>query len=333
MPGPEPLRRLLKASARAGVEAELIEEANTAVDRFESLIRDDVGDRGTLEAIISTWVPEARREFELRRKQSAFRAISQLRGAHCNVILATVFLHPSGNDDTIDVVWLNGLLNLQRDRPNASTKIATRRFGGEGARRTPCTLDGRPVDCLEGLQLREYCSNPLPDVHVEAVGDVVHYSLGGSSYGPSSSVDIMFAELNRGELDRYVPVDSDRQRFVFAEVSTPARVMQFDAFVHKDLGGTSMPDLQVFDTAFEGVASVNDRTRDIDRLSLLESVEPIGRGISAARSPDVPCYTDAIEHVLEHVGWRGDDFHILRCRSEYPLYGSQITLSWQPEYR
>ena len=109
--------------------------------------------------------------------------------------------------------------------------------------------------------------------------------------------------------------------------------MQFDAFVHKDLGGTSMPDLQVFDTAFEGVASVNDRTRDIDRLSLLESVEPIGRGISAARSPDVPCYTDAIEHVLEHVGWRGDDFHILRCRSEYPLYGSQITLSWQPEYR
>ncbi|MEL7472675.1 MAG: hypothetical protein AAGK04_05095 [Planctomycetota bacterium] len=333
MPGPDPLRRLLKASARAGVDEALIEEANTAVDRFESLIRDDVGDRGTLEAIISAWIPEARREFELRRKQAAYRALSQLRGAHCNAISATVMLRPSDDGDKIDVVWLNGLLGLQRARPNAGAKIATRRFSGDGPGRAPRTLDGNPVDGLEGLLLPEFCSRPLPEVHAEAVGEVAHYLLGGRRYGPNSSVDVMFAELNRGEIDRYVPAESDRKRFAFAEVSTSARVMQFDAFVHRDLGGSSVPSIDLYDTAFEGAASVNDRKRDVDRLSLLETVEPLGWGLSSVRSPDVPRYTDAIAHVFQQVGWNADDFHAFRCRSEYPLYGSQVTLSWQPQTR
>ena len=333
MPGPDPLRRLLKASARAGVDVELIKEANKFVDRFESLIRDDVGDRGTLEAIVSAWVPEARRKFELRRKQAAYRAVSQLRGAHCKVIAATVFLHPSDNGESIDIVWLNGLIGLQRVRPNASAKIATRRFSGEGDGRAPLTLDGRPVNCLEGLILPEFCSRPLPGLNVHATGEVVHYSLGGSAYGPRSSVDVMVAELNTGELDRYVPAESDRMRFVFAEVSMPTCAIQFDAFVHKDLGGAATPQLTVYDTAFEGVASVNNRTRDIDRIDLIESVESIGWGASSARSTDVPRYTDAIAHVFERVGWRADEFHAFRCRSEYPLYGSQITLSWKPQGR
>jgi hypothetical protein len=333
MPGPEPLRRLLKASARAGVNAALIEEANAAVDRFESLIRDDIGDRGTLEAIISAWIPEARREFELRRKQAAFRAISQLRGAHCRAICATVLLYPSENGNTIDVVWLNGFLGLQRARPNASAKIATRRVNGQKSGRAPSTLDGRPVDCLDGLLMPEYCSRPLPDVCVEVVDEVVHYSLGGKKYGPNSSVDVMFAESNFGELERYMPVGSERQRFVFAEVSMPARAIQFDAFVHRDLGGSSVPQLTIFDTAFEGIASINDRMRDIDQLVLLESVESIGWGVSCARSTDIPRYTDAVAHVLNRVGWKAEDFHAFRCRSEYPLYGSQITMSWRPQTR
>ncbi len=333
MPGPDPLRRLLRASERAGVDADLLEEANAAVDRFESLIRDDVGDRGTLEAIISAWIPEARREFELRRKQSAYRALSQLRGSHCNAISASVFLHPSEDGEHIDLVWLSGLHGLQRARPNASARLTTRRFAAETSARAPCTLDGRPVDSLEGLLLPEFCSHPLPDMQVETVGEVVHYSLAGNTYGPRSSVDVMFAELNRGELERFIPADSQRRRFMFAEVSTPTRTIQFDAFVHKDLGGDAMPRVDVYDTAFEGVASVNDRKRDIDRLGLMESVQPLGWGISSVRSPDVTRYADAVTHVFDQVGWSPNEFHVFRCRCEYPLYGSQITLSWASEVR
>src|SRR5262245_14642128 len=97
-PGPEPLRRVIRASVRHGVKAGDISAAQQAVDEFEELIRADVGDRSSLEAILSSWVPEARRAFELRRKQATFRAISQLKGMQADVFSETAIFWPSSDD-------------------------------------------------------------------------------------------------------------------------------------------------------------------------------------------------------------------------------------------
>jgi hypothetical protein len=68
MPGPEPLRRVVNAAGTLGAPAELIASASAAVADFEQLIRQEFGDRGSLDAIVSGWIPQARREFEIRRK-------------------------------------------------------------------------------------------------------------------------------------------------------------------------------------------------------------------------------------------------------------------------
>ena len=329
-PGPEPLRRVLKAASRKGVDSALVNDAERAIEQFDRLIRQHAGDRSALDAIISSWLPEARAEFELRRKQSAFKAMSQLKGATADVSLATVMLHPSADGTHLDVVWVSGLLGLHRLRPGASVKFATRRLAGGDQPRKPMTLDGQSVDDLEGVRLDKYCSSPPPRLDIVRAGEVMHYTLAGEAFGPRSAVDLVFAEVNRDEMPRYVPKGSGRKGYVFAEVSTPVKTLHFDVLVHSDVYPRSEPNLYIYDTSLDGVANINDPARDIDRLDLLESIQNLGTGPSRWRSADVPDYATLIREVCERLRWDAMAFRGYRCRVAYPSYGSQIAMAFKP---
>jgi hypothetical protein len=327
MPGPDPLRRVLRAATRH-VDASIVAEAEAAVAQFEDLIRGEAGDRSALEAMLSAWLPESRREFELRRKQAAFRAMSQLRGAAANVNVATVLLHPSAEPNRLDVVWIFGLMGLQRLRPDAPLKFATRRVSNsDGTPRRPETLDGVAVDGLDGLRLTEFCSAPAVEIDVQRVGNVVHYTLGKHGFGPRAATDLVFAEVSRADMARFVPAASGRKRYVFAEVSTPVETLVFDAIVHEEvLFGE--PSLHIYDTSFEGVADVNDSARDVDRLDLQESIQSLGAGLARFRTADSPRYVELLRLVCEKLGWSGERFRGYRSRIEYPVYGTQVAMAF-----
>ncbi len=333
LPGPEPLRRFVRAARRGGVDVELTARAQAAVAEFEELIRHDAGDRGALDAMISAWLPEAREEFELRRRQSAYKALSHLKGVSAEVNLGTVLLHPSEDGDNLDVVWVVGLLGLRRLRAGVNVKLTSRRSSGEQSERQPLTLDGRPVEDLQGLRLDAFCDAPPAPVEVRRAGETTQYLLGGDDFGPRSAVDLILAEVNYSEMARFVPAGSGRKGFVFAEVGTPCRSLLFDVLVHDDVYPGATPSLAVYDTALEGVASVNDPGRDIDRIEVSETFGWLGRGTGGLRTPDAPHYTDLVGHVLESTGWDGERFRAYRHRIEYPLYGSQVVAVFQPPER
>lgn len=330
-PGPEPLRRTIDAAGKQGVDRGLVAAAREAVDAFERLIRDEVGDRSSLDAIVAAWLPEARREFELRRKQSAFKAMSHLKGTMARTIMATVLLAPSESDpERLDVVWLNGLLGIVRLRPGAAVKVVTRRMASEPGGRSPLSLGGEPVEDVRRAQLEEFCSDPPPELTVERAGESVHYSLGGTGYGPRSAVDLVMGEVNRAEMRRSVPTGSGRKGYVFAEVSIPAERLQLDVFLHRDVYPGANPAVRVYDTSFEGVADANNRARDIDLLDVLETAESLGEGLGSARSSDVPRYQELIRHALGRLGWGEGAFRGYRCGVEYPIYGSQVVMLFDP---
>jgi hypothetical protein len=328
MPGPEPLRRLATAAGKKGVSSELVADLQEAVDQFDELIRNEAGDRSALDAILAAWLPEARAEFELRRKQAAFRAMSQLKGQAADTYVSTAFIHPSADGEHLDVVWIIGLLGLQKLRPGGAVKFATRRVSGEDAPRRPCTLDGVPVEGFDGLRLDAFCSNPPADLVVNRVRDVVHYTWAEEGFGPRSATDLVFAEVNFAELPRYVPAERKRKRHVFAEINSPSKLLVFDALVHEDVFGGGDPSLHIYDTSFEGIADVNDPRRDIDRLDLLESIQPLGKGISKFRVGEVPWYSDLLRLVCAKLNWDGDRFRAWRTRIDYPIYGTQVAIAF-----
>lgn len=329
-PGPAPLRRLLEAARRRGVAAGPLARARRAVDDFEALLKGEVGDRSALGAILSAWLPEARGEFELRRKQAAFKAMSQLKGASCEHNLATVLLHPSSSGERIDVLWIMGLLGIQRLRPGVSIKLATRRMVADDEARHPLDLCGRRIEAGDIPSLESFCVAPPARALVECVGGVVHYILRGDEFGQHSSVDHLTAELNLEEMPGAVRRDSGRRGHVFAEVPVPARRLTFDVFVHADVYPGAEPELFVYDTALGGVADVNDRARDLDRLEVSERIELLGRGLGCAALDGFPDYRRLLEHALDSANWRAESLRGYRVALDFPIYGSQVLLAFQP---
>lgn len=328
IPGPDPVRRVLRGCRRKGVDPGLLQSALDAIVEFETLIRREAGDRASLSLFISAWLPEARREFELRSKQAAFRALSQLKGAMAESALSTVLLHPAGDGKHIDVVWVFGLLGLQRLRPGGSVKFATRRMAPVDAPRQPVNLDGTPIQDLSDARVDEFCEAPA-NLDVERVGEVMHYRLADNGYGPGSAADLVLVEVNYTEMPRFVPVEG-RKGNVFAEVGTPVKRLLFDVFVHRDIYPHAEPQLLMYDTALDGAADINDPSRDVDRLDLMESIQNLGWGVDKARDARIPDYVDLLNHVFDRVAWEGDRFRGYRCAIDYPMYGSQIAMAFDP---
>lgn len=319
LPGPAPLRRFVDGAVAAGAPATLGPPAHRAIAQLERCIREEAGDRSALHAVIAAWQPDHAAAFALARKQEIYRAWSQLKGAAADLNVATVILHPSASAGRLDVLWIMGLLGLRRLRPGATVKLATRRLAASGA-------EARAPD---PLALGEYCQAPPAALEAHAVGETVHYLLGDSGVGLSRAADLLLAEHNRAEIEYgRAAGDPARRSHVFAEVGTPSRALVFDLLVHESLFPGQRPQLSIYDTILDGVADVNDRSRDVDRLDLPETVEALGAGFGALRMEGLPRYQEMLAQVCARAGWDPARLRAWRCRIEFPPHGAQVVLSF-----
>ena len=334
MPGPDPLRAFAAAASRKGAPQTIVAEFMASVDEFEQMIRAEAGDRGGFDAILTCWLPNARRGFETRRKQSIFKAMSQLKGVVADTYVASALIAPSAGGEFLDVVWTFAYHGLQRLRPNATFKVATRRVStphGGSARprpRHPRSLEGAEVHGMEDLIIRDYSTDPLPPFNVHAAGDVMHYTLGDKRFGPRATLDLVLTENNPQELPRAIPAAPRRKRFVYIDISTPTKLFVFDLLLHRDIQGPSDVGLLLYDTGAQGIADVNDRSRDIDRMEMAETVQSLGRGVDGCRISEAPWYVEHLGNICRRLGLNPDEFRPYRARIDYPLYSSQIALTY-----
>ena len=329
-PGPDPLRRLLKAAAKQkGVRPASIEAANQAIQDLVDLIRVEAGSRSALNAMIASLLPEARAEFELRRKQSAFKALSELKGASVDLNFATFVLWPSKEEGKIDLVMLVGLLGMRRWQAGATIKAGTIRLSQEGEPTLATALDGTLVEGLEGLRLDEFCTAPPSQIETVPIGDTGHYLIGGSDFGPRSAVDLIYGERNHGAMVRYLTSDEKRKNATFVQSTVPSKLMIHDLLVHPDLFQGQAPELLIYDTSESGVANVNDRNRDVDLWDLEESLVNLGTGTTRFRASELPRYVDLLRHTFMELGLNGEEFRGYRARIDYPIYCCQVAIAFQ----
>ncbi len=326
MPGPDPLRRLTGGAKRQRIRGEALTRTEEAIDRFEELIRTEVGDRSALGAILADWVPELRTEFEVRRRQAVFKAMSELRGTSCATVLSSMILHPSRDGKRMDIVAVDGMFGVRRLRPAGELRFQTKRIGGSKSPRHPTNLAGEPVEGVGDTRLDQFCVAPAAPMRVLHHGDDLHYVLGESGFGPDSAVDIVQAEVNRDEL----PLPKDRppeeHSFVFHTTSVPTKSLVLDLHFHKSICPEGSPDLIVYDTSVEGPARAHDPVRDFDRMDVTDTVKELGVRMTQKRIAEIPTYVDLMQHVLDRLAWKAQDFRTFRVRADFPLFGSQYTL-------
>lgn len=327
IPGPDPLRKLLKAARRRNVAAQVLEEAEDAVDAFERLTRAVAGDRPALDAIISSMIPDARTRFELNAKQIMFKGASLLKGVMADLWLHAALVHPAADDsESYDVAHIYGTLGMRRLRPGVGVKFTYRQFG------TPTSacrmLDGgNPMDS-DGRELDQFCMLPPAPLDVMHIHDGTIFTLGGDGVGPGSATDKLLVEVRPRAMARRASSATRHRKSLFVAPSIPVKILAFDMLLHDDAYPGAEPTLELYDTAVEGMASVNDAARDADRLDAHESIMVLGRGPNRLVLGEMPRYVTMLRYVCEKLGWDLARFRGYRCQIQYPMHGLQACMAF-----
>ncbi|UCD76042.1 MAG: hypothetical protein JSV91_03790 [Phycisphaerales bacterium] len=326
IPGPEPLRSLLRAASAKDVDSDLVARAEAAVAQFELLISNEAGTRSGLDAIISSRLPDAREKLELAAKYSTFKGMSQLLGVQAETWVTSMLIHPAA-DDTIrlDVAPIHGALGMQRLRSGVPVDFSFGKAPPEEEEPTG-ESDAPPIG---SMPLDKFYTNPPAKLKVRQEGEVVIHSLAGDGLGPRSVVDMLAADHHHAAIERYS--SGPRQRRGSAVVpDIPVKVLLFDVLLHEDVFPGSEPELLVYDMGMKGRADVNDPKRDIDRMTVHESIEFLGRDLSRFHATEVPNYVQMLLHVCDRLRWHAEKFRGYRCRIQYPVHGWQVCMAFDP---
>jgi hypothetical protein len=62
----------------------------------------------------------------------------------------------------------------------------------------------------------------------------------------------------------------------------------------------------------------------------MESIQHLGRGTGAARDASLPRHVQLLRHVFTSMGWDDSKFRGYRCSIDYPVYGSQVSMAFDP---
>ena len=340
VPGPEPLRKLLRAlRLRREIKRSLIHRAELAVQQFEALINDVAGDRPALDAIIASMKPEARAKFELAAKQMTYKGASLIKGAFADLWLHTAIVLPSPDDaSTCDVAHVFGTCGLRRLRPGVAVKFTYRQFG------TPehpvLTLDRRPLPAHladAGDELDRFTTAPPASLDRHAAHHGAVYALAGDGIGPASAVDKLLAELRPRCMSRFAAETPRNRKSLFVAPSIPVKQLVFDILMHEDAFPGARPHLLIYDTAVDGMASVNDPARDADLLDLHEHVTVLPADSSRWSLAELPRYPQLLASVSGQLGVPLDSLarggRAWRCRIQYPMHGSQVCVAFDAPRR
>ena len=326
IPGPEPLMRIIKAAKAKGVPADAVRAAEAAVSSFKRLINHEAGDRGGLDAIISTMLPEARGRFETLAKQSVYRGIRQLKGIAANVHLMTTILFSRSDDAArCELASLRGFLGLRCVRPGAAMKIGmiTRTANMTSPR---LTMDGTPASDPRQFVLTDFCSVPPTEIDVHEKGETIIASLAwGNQVGLRSACDVVTADYFTDALRRWrTPEDRATKSGVHEGVSIPTRTLVFDLLLYDNMYPGQDPRVRIIEMGELGMVSANDDTRELDVLDLDVDMKPMGFGVERFRVKEIPRYVDMLNHVCGKVGADPTRLRGYRTRIEYPVFGTQV---------
>ncbi len=328
MPGPAPLRTLVQSAKRRGAAQPLVEEADSAIDAYERMLSEQVGDKTGLDALIGAWLPEAREEVDVTARQLVYRGTSLLKGLVADVAVVSFLVHRSATDPhRCDTAMIGGWVGLRRLRPRIPMRFIARLVHAKGQ---PGPMFDAAGDEFYDRFMERFSDQPLP-VAVRQSVDRREYWLDDRGVGPRSSTRVFLNEIYRSNHPYSRPSELKAPlRFFFSGIDVPVKALVLDVLVASDVWVGKDPELRVYETAANGTADPNDPSRDIDLMAAPATVRVLGRGIDRFRSALIPNYPEMLQSVIEVHGWRDSEFRGYRCQVEYPLYSSQVTMVFDP---
>jgi hypothetical protein len=327
------IETFLEAAASRGASSTAIRDARDAFGAFEQVVQAHAGQRGLLDMMLSSASPGAHQRALLAQRKSAFQANSLIWGVQARVQFSVFFIHPSDDDKLVDIASVRGRLGLLRVRDDVTWLIGrTRCVDDDGTLRVPgelSPLDPQPPreDGLPAVPLlRDFCSNPLPDVRrVLGPANFLEDELAEGPAGNQGMVTCVTGEVARRVAPRYRD-EQNATAEMDVGVRTPSERLHIDVFIHRDLEPKATPQLTVYSDLFPAVVNTLRPKRDV--LHMPAEVVKLNAEPAAIFTPQLPRHGELVAHVCRRLDWTQTDFVLYRVMIEYPVLPSAVSLRW-----
>jgi hypothetical protein len=316
------LGRLRDRAAGPAVVAlgETVEEFARACDAFPD-------GRLGLEVAMADYMPELRAQSERKARRSVFQAHSALMGFHQETAYRAVVRVPTpGDDDAVDVIFVESALGLRLLRPGVSVVIAgaAAAVGPDGL--DAMTLDRRRATDLDKLLIRERCSLRPEEYQRTVRNGSATFMLPPHSPALGPPVDLAVGQVFSGAMRRRGTAERPYD-VSFAVFRKPVRVLVWD-----ELFDPSLPGSTVVTASFaSGPGPLPTRPEDdtVYRVRQPEQFEDLGVGLSRIASRDVPDCAGLLETALRRAGVEPSRLAVRRLRIEYPPAHARL-IAWIP---
>jgi hypothetical protein len=312
---------LRRAFQEAGVSAETVQRLGAAHELFEELVVRHAGDRATFEVVARGLGSTASQGSSLEQdRKLAFRANSALWSAQAGVQVTVAILAPNADDPSmVDVVHLFGLVDLRRLRTDVRWTLSRRRIFDDDSsaeRRAEGEALDPSADNGAFSLIREFSSEPFPELIIEDLGNELQCSLPEGPVGRTGELTAMFGFRYRA-LGSQVASETDRYSQMISKLLTPAEQLHFDMLVHEDLALPMPPKVAIHGT-LDGRGYHMGCGREGFALPFSETVVELGSGLAGAATPRMPWYGALLEWAYQRADWDPARFRGYRFEMAYP---------------
>jgi hypothetical protein len=326
VPSPNGLRILLDRAQGTG-RPELLAEIAERTEKFRQLLDSTPGGRHAIDAQISESSGEVRDKAEHAAKQSAFKSMSFLLGHFCETMASSLFIVPSKNGKKVDGIEVTTRIGVQRMRPNKSLSLLGLLLPDE----IPKPGELR-IESLSGgagmldFMLREFSSDPLPELEVKVDGPVTTFVLAGDPSG-SAPKQLTSAFVIRNGYERH-PQHSPVNLRGYV-LMLPTRTVIRDVYLAEDVFPSAIPSVG---HAYPMPGGFVNRTPegeipDFASLDLNVPIEHLPSAPTRHRIRGIPNHPALIQSVLETVGHEKTSFRGWRCTLSYPVPFAEMVWS------
>ncbi len=330
LPGRPGMDQFFRCAAQSGVTRDLIDRVQEAYETYRSAVG---GFRNQQELVtaISSADPALRRTADLRCRAAHHRACVDFFGGYAEVISIVQIACPNASDRSFgDGAVMVGYIGLRRLRQMQPLVFESEGAGAQ-ASNVYRTLDGRPLDVSRReTVIGELCSKPVPQSEIiEAGGRLIHVYR-GQGLAANEPIDIVTGYRVDKVLRNRVAGQAGHEEFSYT-VTTPARLLVWDVFVHRDMWPGCVPELKIFRNSFR-MSGLTTLDRWFDEVSHFQSVTCLGSGGPIAYEPQCPQHQRLVEYALRQTGWPREEFTAYRCCWPYPVMEREKVLLFRWEH-
>lgn len=330
IPSPQGLRIVVQGMRDAGLPEAAVAPATAAIEMFRELIDHTDGGRASLDAHVAKSELEVRRRREETSKQAVNRGMEFLLGFSCDVLVTTLVLSRSADDQHVDALELHHRLGMRRLRPNTPLAFLSLSLSAneDGTNSGPqlLTLDGTPChDDPTAVMLREYSSDPLPELEIVREGRHAIFALPEDEAALSERITLTSGFRYRHGWDI---ATSPREMSRSYLLHYPCRQLIRDIYLDVSLFGDHVPEVTLEVPSPAGAPEVRrtGRMAQLAGVDLEVPVQALPPLPSEAGVRGAPRYGDMLSGAFAAAGWDPARFRGYRATMSYPT--PMLLMAW-----